>query len=377
MKKQKLLFIDRDGTLVVEPPVDYQLDAFEKLEFWPEVFRYLKQVVLDGAYQLVMVTNQDGLGTDSFPKDTFWPVQNFIVKAFENEGIPFLNIHIDPSFPEENSPNRKPGIGMLKEYFSDGYDLENSVVIGDRITDVLLAKNLGSKAVFFTDEETGRPTVKSEGLEDLTLAITNSWEKVYEALIAGTRSAKVVRTTKETDISVEVNLDGDKTCEVKTGLSFFDHMLDQIGKHGNIGLKITTNGDLEVDEHHTIEDTALALGEAIRLAIGDKRGIERYGYSLPMDECLASVALDFGGRPWFMWEAEFNREYVGDMPTEMFKHFFKSFSDAALCNLNIKVEGENEHHKIEGIFKALARALRMAVKRDVFAYELPSTKGVL
>lgn len=374
---KKVLFIDRDGTLVKEPPVDFQLDAFEKLEFVPGVFKGMKLIKEKLDYEIVMVTNQDGLGTSSFPKDTFWPVHNFIMKAFENEGVTFDEVFIDPTMPEENAPTRKPGTAMLTKYLEGGYDLENSFVIGDRLTDVQLAKNLGSKAIFFQKNDEGEEILKDAKLEEVTSKITESWDDIYEFLFAGSRTAEVVRATKETDIVVKIDLDGSKKVEVSTGLDFFDHMLDQIGKHAGIGLYIKTKGDLQVDEHHTMEDTALALGEAIRKAIGDKRGIERYGYCLPMDESLAIVALDFGGRPWFMWDAEFKREYIGDTPTEMFKHFFKSFSDTALCNLNIKVEGDNEHHKIEGIFKAFAKSIKMAIRRDVFNYDLPSTKGVL
>lgn len=374
---KKVLFIDRDGTLVKEPPVDFQLDAFEKLEFVPGVFKGMKLIKEKLDYEIVMVTNQDGLGTSSFPKDTFWPVHNFIMKAFENEGVTFDEVFIDPTMPEENAPTRKPGTAMLTKYLEGGYDLENSFVIGDRLTDVQLAKNLGSKAIFFQKNDEGEEILKDAKLEEVTSKITESWDDIYEFLFAGSRTAEVVRATKETDIVVKIDLDGSKKVEVSTGLDFFDHMLDQIGKHAGIGLYIKTKGDLQVDEHHTMEDTALALGEAIRKAIGDKRGIERYGYCLPMDESLATVALDFGGRPWFMWDAEFKREYIGDTPTEMFKHFFKSFSDTALCNLNIKVEGDNEHHKIEGIFKAFAKSIKMAIRRDVFNYDLPSTKGVL
>lgn len=374
---KKVLFIDRDGTMAIEPPLDYQLDAFEKLEFMPGVFSGLKNIKEKLDFDLVMVTNQDGLGTASFPEDTFWPVQNFIIKAFENEGVPFDAVHIDPTFPEDNAPTRKPGIGMLTSYLSGDYDLANSWVIGDRITDVQLAKNLGCKAILFSELEAGEALLEASNLGAVCGKITNSWSAIFEFLYAGTRTAEVVRATKETNISIKIDLDGSKKVEISTGLGFFDHMLDQIGKHAGIGLVIKTDGDLNVDEHHTMEDTALALGEAMKLAIGDKRGIERYGYCLPMDECLATVALDFGGRPWFVWDAEFKREYIGDTPTEMFKHFFKSFSDAALCNLTIKVEGENEHHKIEGIFKAFARSIKMAIRRDVFNYELPSTKGVL
>ena len=357
MKPQKILFIDRDGTLI-EEPADEQIDAFEKLKFVKGVFRNLGFIRQNLDFRFVMVSNQDGLGTDSFPEDTFWPVHNFILQTLEGEGITFDDIKIDPHFPEDNHPNRKPGIGMLKEYINNpAYDISGSYVIGDRESDRQLAQNLGCKA-FILDK-------------DLT------WERIAELLFAGERVAEVRRTTKETDIHVRLNIDGTGKCDISTGLGFFDHMLEQIGKHGMMDLLIHTKGDLHVDEHHTIEDTAIALGECILQALGDKRGIERYGYCLPMDDCLCSVALDFGGRPWLVWDATFQRERIGEMPTEMFLHFFKSLSDAAKMNLNIKADGQNEHHKIEGIFKALARALKMAVKRDIYHYELPSTKGML
>jgi histidinol-phosphate phosphatase family domain/HAD-superfamily hydrolase, subfamily IIIA len=372
---KKVLFIDRDGTLVLEPPIDFQLDSLEKLEFYPKVFKNLGFIRSKLDFEFVMVTNQDGLGTDSFPEDTFWPAQNKMLKAFENEGITFDDILIDPSMPEENSPNRKPGIGMMGKYLKEGaYDIAGSFVIGDRITDVLLAKNLGCKAIFMQDST---DELKRKGLEDVCALVTADWDRVTEFLFAGERTAQVQRTTKETDIFVKLNLDGTGACDISTGLGFFDHMLEQIGKHSGMDLTINVKGDLEVDEHHTIEDTAIALGDCIYQALGNKRGIERYGYCLPMDDCLCQVALDFGGRSWLVWDAEFNREKIGEMPTEMFLHFFKSLSDAAKMNLNIKAEGQNEHHKIEGIFKALARALKMAVKRDIYNYELPSTKGML
>ncbi len=368
------LFIDRDGTLVIEPPIDYQLDSLEKLEFYPKVFNNLHFIRKNLDFEFVMVTNQDGLGTNSFPEETFWPAHNKMLKAFENEGIIFDDILIDRSFPEDNAPTRKPRTGMLGKYLTGEYDLTNSFVIGDRLTDVELAKNLGCKAIFLNDE-----TLLSErpDLQEICVLSTTDWDKITELLFAGERRAIIQRTTKETDIYVEVNLDGNGKTEICTGLHFFDHMLEQIGKHSGMDLKIRVKGDLNVDEHHTIEDTGIALGEALLKALGNKRGIERYGFCLPMDDCLCSVALDFGGRPWLVWDAEFNREKVGDMPTEMFMHFFKSLSDASRMNLNIKAEGQNEHHKIEGIFKALARALKMAIKRDIFHYELPSTKGVL
>lgn len=370
--KKKALFIDRDGTLVIEPPIDYQLDSLDKLEFYPKVFRNLYFIRKNLDFEFVMVTNQDGLGTPSFPEDTFWPAHNKMLKTLEGEGIVFDDILIDKSFPEDNAPTRKPRTGMLGKYMTGDYDLEHSFVIGDRQTDVELAKNLGCKAIFMQDE-----FVLSDELNDICVLQTTDWDVISEFLFAGERKAEVKRTTKETDIYVALNLDGKGHCQISTGLGFFDHMLEQIGKHSGMDLTIQVKGDLHVDEHHTIEDTAIALGEAIYKALGDKRGIERYGYSLPMDDCLCSVALDFGGRAWLVWDAEFHRERVGDMPTEMFLHFFKSLSDSAKMNLNIKAEGANEHHKIEGIFKALARALKMAKKRDIFNYELPSTKGVI
>lgn len=370
--KKRALFIDRDGTLVIEPPIDYQLDSLEKLEFYPKVFRNLYFIKKNLEFEFVMVTNQDGLGTDSFPEDTFWPAHNKMLKALEGEGITFDEILIDRSFPEDNAPTRKPRTGLVTHYMNSDYDLEKSFVIGDRLTDVELAKNMGAKAIFLNEKQ----EVPTE-LKDVCVLQTEDWDEVTEFLFAGERRAEVKRTTKETDIFIALNLDGKGKTDISTGLKFFDHMLDQIGKHSGMDLTIKVNGDLEVDEHHTIEDTGIALGEALLKALGDKRGIERYGYSLPMDDCLCSVALDFGGRAWLVWDANFKREKVGDMPTEMFMHFFKSMSDAAKMNLNIKAEGENEHHKIEGIFKALARAIKMAKKRDIFNYELPSTKGVI
>ncbi|MCI6180913.1 MAG: bifunctional histidinol-phosphatase/imidazoleglycerol-phosphate dehydratase HisB [Prevotella sp.] len=358
MKKERLLFIDRDGT-IIEEPEDEQIDSFAKLKFTRGVFGSMAFIRQHLDFKFVMVSNQDGLGTDSFPEDTFWPVHNFILQTLESEGVTFDDIKIDRHFPEDNSPMRKPGTGMLTEYMDkEKYDLANSYVIGDRETDAQLAENLGCKALIL-------------GRDGMT------WEKITEILFAGERKAQVRRTTKETDIDIRLNIDGTGKCDISTGLGFFDHMLEQIGKHGMMDLYIHTRGDLHVDEHHTIEDTALALGECLLKALGDKRGIERYGYCLPMDDCLCQVALDFGGRPWLVWDADFHREKIGEMPTEMFLHFFKSLSDAAKMNLNIKAEGLNEHHKIEGIFKALARALKMAVKRDIHHFELPSTKGML
>ena len=355
---KKILFIDRDGTIIREP-ADEQIDSFDKLRFVPGVIRNLAFIREKLDFRFVMVSNQDGLGTSAFPEDTFWPVHNFILQTLEDEGITFDEILIDPHFPEDNAPTRKPNTGLVEKYMNDPeYDIANSYVIGDRETDRTFARNIGCKSLILSDE----------GI---------SWNKIAELLFAGERIAEVKRTTKETDIHIKVNLDGTGKCDISTGLGFFDHMLEQIGKHGMMDLMIHTKGDLEVDEHHTIEDTAIALGECILTALGDKRGIERYGYCLPMDDCLCSVALDFGGRPWLVWDAAFKREKIGEMPTEMFLHFFKSLSDAAKLNLNIKAEGENEHHKIEGIFKALARSLKMAVRRDIYHYELPSTKGLL
>ena len=355
---KKVLFIDRDGTLIKEP-ADEQIDSFEKLEFVEGMFRNISFIRKNLDFEFVMVSNQDGLGTDSFPENTFWPVHNFILQTLKGEGVEFDNILIDNHFPADNHPNRKPGTGMLKDYINNPeYDLANSFVIGDRETDAQLAENLGCKALIL-------------GNDGLT------WEKIAEILFAGERIVEITRTTKEKDITVRINLDGTGKCDIQTGLGFFDHMLEQIGKHGMTDLYIRCKGDLEVDEHHTIEDTGIVLGECLLKALGDKRGIERYGYSLPMDDCLCQVALDFGGRPWLIWDAEFHREKVGEMPTEMFMHFFKSVSDAAKMNLNIKAEGTNEHHKIEGIFKAFARSIRMAMKRDIYHYQLPSTKGAL
>lgn len=377
---KKVLFIDRDGTLVIEPPIDYQLDSFEKLEFYPKVFRNLQFIREKLDFEFAMVTNQDGLGTSSFPEDTFWPVHNLVMKTFQNEGVTFDEVYIDRSFPEDNAPTRKPRAGMLTKYINNPeYDLAGSYVIGDRYTDVQLAKNLGCKAILLQEDKSSLlvPELQKEQLDEVCVLATTDWSRIAEFLFAGERTAEVKRTTKETDIYVAMDLDGSGKCNISTGLGFFDHMLEQIGKHGGIDLTVLVKGDLQVDEHHTIEDTALALGECLKKALGDKRGIERYGYCLPMDDCLCQVALDFGGRPWLVWDAEFHREKIGNMPTEMFLHFFKSLSDAALMNLNIKAEGTNEHHKIEGIFKALARSLKMAVRRDIYRYEIPSSKGCL
>ena len=372
------LFIDRDGTLILEPPVTFQVDTLEQMTFLPGVIRNLHFIREKLSHELVMVTNQDGLGTPVYPQENFDSVQNKMLEILEGEGVVFDKIFIDKSFPEDGLPTRKPGTAMLTEYMDGSYDLANSYVIGDRLTDVQLAKNLGANAIFIaSDVESGEAQVKSAGFSDLNVKVVTSWNEIAEYLFAGERVATVQRTTKETDIFVSLNLDGTGRCEISTGLGFFDHMLDQIGKHSGCDLTIKVKGDLNVDEHHTIEDTAIALGEALLKALGDKRGIERYGYCLPMDDCLCSVALDFGGRPWLVWDAKFSREYVGDMPTEMFLHFFKSLSDSAKMNLNVKAEGDNEHHKIEGIFKALARSIKMAIKRDIYKFELPSTKGSL
>ena len=373
--KKKALFIDRDGTLIFEPE-DEQIDSLEKLEYLPKVFRNMYFIRKNLDYELVMVTNQDGLGTASYPEVTFWPVHNKVLSAFEKEGVVFDDILIDRSFPQENLPTRKPGIAMLTKYLNGDYDLTNSFVIGDRLTDIQLAKNLGAKGILINNGDLVEQMEK-QGLANHCVLVSDDWDDIYACVASPERTAEVLRTTKETSISVGINLDGSGVCNISTGLHFFDHMLNQIGRHSGIDLKIEVKGDLEVDEHHTIEDTALALGEAFKKAVGQKTGMERYGFCLPMDDCLALAAIDFGGRPWLVWDAGFKREKVGDMPTEMFMHFFKSFSDAALCNLNIKAEGTNEHHKIEAIFKALAKAIKMAVKRDIFNFDLPTTKGKL
>ncbi len=361
---KKVLFIDRDGTLVIEPPVDYQLDSLEKLEFYPGVFQGLSKIVEQLDYELVMVTNQDGLGTSSFPEDTFWPAQNKIIEAFINEGVEFSEVLIDKSFPEDKAPTRKPRTGLLQKYIYGNYDLENSYVIGDRATDIELAINLNCKSVFI-----------GESNEDATISTTN-WNEIFAYLKAKPRVGQVTRVTKETNIFVEINLDGNGQNELSTGIGFFDHMLEQIAKHGNIDVTVKVDGDLEIDEHHTIEDVAITLGEAFIKALGSKKAIERYGFLLPMDDCLAQVAIDFGGRPWLVWDVDFKREMIGEMPTEMFMHFFKSFADASKCNVNIQAQGDNEHHKIEAIFKAFAKAIKMAVSKTE-TYTIPSTKGKL
>lgn len=376
---KKVLFIDRDGTLVLEPE-DYQVDSFTKLEFYPEVFQYLSKIARELDYELVMVTNQDGLGTDVHPEENFWPVHQFIIKALENEDIYFSEVLIDKTFPSENAPTRKPNTGLLTRYINNPeYDLQNSFVIGDRITDIKLAKNLGSKGIFIAnDENLGAEEIsKEESLEQYIALKTTSWKSIYEFLKLESRTASVERNTNETKIKINLNLDGTGKSNIQTGLGFFDHMLDQIARHGQMDLDIQVSGDLEVDEHHTIEDTAIALGEVFAKALGNKLGIERYGFTLPMDDCLAQVAIDFGGRNWLVWDTDFKREKIGEMPTEMFYHFFKSFTDGAKANLNIKAEGQNEHHKIEAIFKAFAKAIKFAVKRDSEKMILPSTKGML
>lgn len=379
--KKKVLFIDRDGTLILEPPPTYQIDSFEKLEFYPGVFEFLGKIAAQLDYELVMVTNQDGLGTDSFPEEDFKGPHEFMMKAFRNENIHFEKVWIDRSFPHENKDTRKPAVGLLLDYINnEQYDLTNSFVIGDRITDVKLAQNLGCKAIFLNNVDgLGAAEVKedSDELKPVIALETRHWKDVYEFLKSGLRTATISRKTNETDIRLSLNLDGTGKGHIKTGLHFFDHMLDQLARHGGLDLELNCDGDLQVDEHHTIEDTAIVLGEAFLKALGDKRGLARYGFLLPMDDALAQVAIDFGGRSWIVWNAEFKREKIGDMPTEMFYHFFKSFSDAARCNLHISVEGENEHHKIESVFKAFAKAIRMAVARNMENKNLPSTKGIL
>jgi len=371
---KKALFIDRDGTLIVDPTNESGVDSIERLEFYPKVFRNLYFIRRNLDFELVIATNQDGLGTDFFPEESFWPMHNKMLQGFANEGIHFDDVLIDRSFFADYAPTRKPRTGMFGKYLSDDYDLKQSFVIGDRLTDIELAKNLGCKGILLNDSHLFE---NHPDLKDTCVLATTDWDRIAELLYAGERTATVQRKTKETDIYVSLNLNGNGNYDISTGLGFFDHLLEQIGKHSGIDLTIHTKGDLQIDEHHTIEDTAIALGEALYAALGNKRGIERYGFCLPMDDCLCSIALDFGGRPWLVWEVEYRREKVGDMPTEMFQHFFKSLSDAARMNLNIKAEGTNEHHKIEGTFKAFARALKMAIRRDIHRFELPSTKGML
>ncbi len=374
---KKILFIDRDGTLAIEPE-EYQLDSFDKLVFYPEVFTFLGKIARELNYELVMITNQDGLGTDSFPEDTFWPVQKFLIKAFENEGVVFNDVLIDKSFLEDNAPTRKPRTGMLTRYLdTTAYDLENSFVIGDRLTDMELAKNLGSQGIFIVnDPDLGKEETTDETNFPIALK-TSAWNTIYSFLKLEQRNVSYERKTNETEIKLQLNLDGNGKSKIDTGIPFFDHMIDQLARHGAMDIELSVKGDLEVDEHHTIEDTAIALGESFAKALGNKLGIERYGFCLPMDDCLAQVAIDFGGRNWLVWETEFNREMIGKMPTEMFIHFFKSFSDGAKANINIKAEGANEHHKIEAIFKAFAKAIKVAIKRDPDKMILPSTKGSL
>jgi imidazoleglycerol-phosphate dehydratase/histidinol-phosphatase len=378
---KRILFIDRDGTLIKEAPPSYQIDSFDKLDFYPFVFEYMGKMAREFDYELLMVTNQDGLGSSSFPEDSFWPVQNFVIKSFESEGVHFSGVYIDNTFPKDKAPTRKPGTGMLTHYLNnEEYDIENSYVIGDRITDVQLAKNLGCKAIWLNnDPDLGGAEISDSRreLEEVIALETTAWGKIYEFLKLGLRRVIHERNTNETQIKIELNVDGSGKANIVTGLGFFDHMLEQIARHGKMNLTIRANGDLHIDEHHTIEDTGIALGETFAKALADKRGMERYGFALPMDEAEAKVLIDFGGRNWIVWNAEFKRESIGEMPTEMFFHFFKSFSDAAKCNLNIECHGENEHHKIEAIFKAFGKAIRMAVKRDPLSNYLPSTKGVL
>ena len=376
---KKVLFIDRDGTLIKEP-ADEQTDSFQKLEFYPKVFQGLSKIAKELDFELVLVTNQDGLGTEVYPENTFWPVHNFVMRTLKEEGIEFAEEIIDRTFARDNQPTRKPNTGLLTDYFSEEYDLANSFVIGDRLTDVELAKNLGAKGIYINDETflgTDEITVKRSELDEFIALESSDWNAIYEFLKLEERTASIVRNTNETKINIQLNLDGTGKSKIDTGIAFFDHMLDQIARHGQMDLNIDVKGDLEVDEHHTIEDTAIALGEVFNKALGNKLGIERYGFCLPMDDCLAQAAIDFGGRNWLVWEADFKREMVGKMPTEMFVHFFKSFTDGAKCNLNIKAEGVNEHHKIEAIFKVFAKAIKVAVKRDTDKMILPSTKGTL
>ena len=378
---KRVLFIDRDGTIIKEAPPTYQIDSIEKLSFYPEAFHYLSRIAAEMDYELVMVTNQDGLGTESFPESSFQPFHDLVMRSFEGEGVVFKAVHIDPSFPHDHSPNRKPGVGMLRGYIDNPeYDIPNSYVIGDRITDVQLAKNLGCKAIWMkNDASLGDAGIGDDhkGLDETVALESPRWRDIYVFLKSGLREVVHHRKTNETDIRIELNLDGKGLSEITTGLGFFDHMLDQVARHGRIDLRIEARGDLHVDEHHTIEDTGIALGEAFAKALADKRGIERYGFALPMDDAQAKVLVDFGGRNWLVWNADFKRERIGEMPTEMFPHFFKSFSDGARCNLHIECSGENEHHMIESVFKAFARAVRMAVRRDPWSDHLPSTKGVL
>ncbi|MEO2069706.1 MAG: bifunctional histidinol-phosphatase/imidazoleglycerol-phosphate dehydratase HisB [Zunongwangia sp.] len=378
---QKVLFIDRDGTIILEPE-DYQVDKLEKLEFYPEALFYLSKIAKELDYELVMVTNQDGLGTEVYPEDEFWPIQNFVVKTFENEGVKFSDILIDRTFAKDNHPTRKPNTGLLERKYlnSPAYDMTSSIMIGDRMTDIEFAYNFGGKGIFIdTHEDLATDELKNDisKLKDTIALKTSSWKDIYEFLKLKDRTAEIARKTNETDIKIKLNLDGTGKADIATGIAFFDHMLDQIARHGQMDLEVNVEGDLEVDEHHTIEDTAIALGEVYAKALGSKLGIERYGFCLPMDDCLAQVAIDFGGRNWLVWDADFKREMVGKMPTEMFYHFFKSFTDGAKANLNVKAEGTNEHHKIEAIFKAFAKAIKMAVKRDTEKMILPSTKGML
>ena len=376
---KRILFIDRDGTLIKEP-ADEQIDSFEKLEFYPKVFQFLSKIVKELDFEIVMVTNQDGLGTEVYPENTFWPVHNFIIKTFEAEGVSFEEQIIDRTFAKDNAATRKPNTGLLKKYFSSDYDLENSFVIGDRLTDIELAKNLNAKGIYINDQTnlgTDEITVSEHSLSDYIALESNDWQEIYNFLKVEDRTGSIERNTNETKINIELNLDGTGKSDIDTGIAFFDHMLDQIARHGQLDLNLSLDGDLEVDEHHTIEDTAIALGDLFATTLGNKLGIERYGFTLPMDDCLAQVAIDFGGRNWLVWDADFKREMIGKMPTEMFYHFFKSFSDGAKCNLNIKAEGTNEHHKIEAIFKGLAKAIKMAIRQDSNNMQIPSTKGTL
>lgn len=377
--KSKLLLLDRDGTIIEEPPTDYQVDSFEKLDFLPKALKYLGKIAEELDYELIMITNQDGLGTEVYPEETFWGPHNLMLKVLKSEGIEFKEVVIDRTFAKDNAPTRKPNTGLVTHYMNGDYDLENSFVVGDRLTDILLAKNMGAKGILIgkSFDESDDHMANGIDISDTLALKSTHWKEIYEFLKLPARIGKVQRTTKETDIYIELNLDGTGVCNNDTGLGFFDHMLDQLGRHSNSDLTVKVKGDLHIDEHHTIEDTALALGEAFIQAFGDKMGIERYGFCLPMDDCLVNVGIDFGGRPWLVWDAEFKREKIGDMPTEMFQHFFKSFSDTSKCNLNIKAEGTNEHHKIEAIFKGFAKAIKMAKRRDIENMQLPSTKGVL